>query len=672
MPRKNKKFFIVFVIATILAGLFPRGFSNAASIADLSDLNLDSCVNVSDFDMFRNVFGATTGQADINGDGHIDAKDMAYIMSTWTPTCTPHAIDLGETNPFGIEFARGYRAVIAGAWPKISTWQSMGAQWIKVGDIRWCEIEPNAPVSGQHTYYFETLSSPNCLNEGDTSHGLDDDVLPWLQAGFKVMLEFRSLNDWAMKPYVDENGDPYTPPLAHPGRPPKTENEVDYSAWVRAVVERYDGDGINDAPGLTAGKHISAFEIESEGTGDKRNLFYYATAPEYARQLQLAHDAIKAADSSAKIVLNGLNMRDLYAYNATTEQVNARMADLAGNPYYSTTDISTGIQWYKDVFDQGRGNYDIVENHELYTWRQLYGNMTRLKTDLQNLSSPINPSTLEFWEGDAISASPLTYLSGIDMNPAFGDPLSLDGYSGPRTGPFAQIQINAYLSGIINKNNAIYNCLYKKMQAEDDCSTVTNNNLIPPVLIAASHTSVVAWYRKLQSEEIVKKQIVGFDAGFTRVNMGLLENWPAYAEFPEEGFLEPNSQRSLSNLRIITQDGTPRPMYYTYQLLSQKMGNMLTIRRLDFQDANIYAYEVVKRDGARIYVAWLDDNQNQIPGETEPTQSIQFPSSSAKIHVTNIITVSGQTTPTTTDVNVVSGSAPLTLTKTPVIIEKTN
>lgn len=73
-----------------------------------------------------------------------------------------------------------------------------------------------------------------------------------------------------------------------------------YGAWVRQVVERYDGDGELDAPGSP---RVAAWEIWNEPDQDGTWL-PKADPAAYAAFLRAGHDAVKAADPSA-LVLNG-------------------------------------------------------------------------------------------------------------------------------------------------------------------------------------------------------------------------------------------------------------------------------------------------------------------------------------------------------------------------------
>ncbi len=78
---------------------------------------------------------------------------------------------------------------------------------------------------------------------------------------------------------------------------------TDWLTYVRTVVERYDGDGIEDAPGSP---RLSHWEVWNEP-----NLALYwvpeVNAVEYAEFLAITHETIKGADPTATVVLGGLS-----------------------------------------------------------------------------------------------------------------------------------------------------------------------------------------------------------------------------------------------------------------------------------------------------------------------------------------------------------------------------
>ncbi|HIH13738.1 MAG TPA: hypothetical protein HA224_00610 [Nanoarchaeota archaeon] len=107
-----------------------------------------------------------------------------------------------------------------------------------------------------------------------------------------------------------------------------------YKFFVSALVERYDGDGVRDMPGLKYG--IKHWEIASEpdvqltGTG---KIFFQGEGKDYAEILKASYSAVKTADSSAK-VLNGAVSKD-----------------------------GIGSVFWKDVFYNAKDSFDIANYH---------------------------------------------------------------------------------------------------------------------------------------------------------------------------------------------------------------------------------------------------------------------------------------------------------------------
>ena len=77
-----------------------------------------------------------------------------------------------------------------------------------------------------------------------------------------------------------------------------------YSAWLTALVERYDGDGVGDMPGLRY--PIRHWEILNEPEMQGPTLCFFQEKPEiYAELLSLSFATIKAADPTAVVLPAG-------------------------------------------------------------------------------------------------------------------------------------------------------------------------------------------------------------------------------------------------------------------------------------------------------------------------------------------------------------------------------
>ncbi|MFH0951689.1 MAG: hypothetical protein V1838_00680 [Patescibacteria group bacterium] len=106
-----------------------------------------------------------------------------------------------------------------------------------------------------------------------------------------------------------------------------------YESWVTAVIERYDGDGINDMPNLPV--KIKYWEVLNEpdlnfgDTGPKGSTlsFFIGGPGEYQQLLERTYRAIKQADPEAFVLLAGAagsNNHSLEFYSQVLQSATAR------------------------------------------------------------------------------------------------------------------------------------------------------------------------------------------------------------------------------------------------------------------------------------------------------------------------------------------------------------
>jgi hypothetical protein len=79
-----------------------------------------------------------------------------------------------------------------------------------------------------------------------------------------------------------------------------------YEEWVRNVVERYDGDGIDDMPGLKY--PITHWEIGNEPDLQTDALTFFQYSPlAYAEIYRIAYEVIKQTDPNATVLFGGMS-----------------------------------------------------------------------------------------------------------------------------------------------------------------------------------------------------------------------------------------------------------------------------------------------------------------------------------------------------------------------------
>lgn len=165
------------------------------------------------------------------------------------------------------------------------TAKSAGVQWTRE-ELPWDLIEPA---------------------NNDFRSAYDGSLRLTAAKGFGIIGMLLTTPAWARDPACHPAGPAYW-------CPPADVNEfAQFAGW---MTERYDGDGLNDAPGSP---RIAAWEIWNEPNdtllwpliaADSSTSNDPARKRRYGEMLVAAHQAIKAADASAKVLIGGVYVYD--------------------------------------------------------------------------------------------------------------------------------------------------------------------------------------------------------------------------------------------------------------------------------------------------------------------------------------------------------------------------
>lgn len=113
-----------------------------------------------------------------------------------------------------------------------------------------------------------------------------------------------------------------------------------YREFVRRAVERYDGDGVDDMPGLKY--PVRYWEVSNEPSMQEELTFFTGTPPDYFEILRATHGAVEAADPDATVVQGG-------AASAEHETADfwEEVYDLGGAQYFDIANVhSIGLESY--------------------------------------------------------------------------------------------------------------------------------------------------------------------------------------------------------------------------------------------------------------------------------------------------------------------------------------
>ena len=299
--------------------------------------------------------------------------ESGSAMAAPRPSGQQQPIDpaLMETSIFGLGYAGAKPPGLAAIWAKT------GVRSIKLANVQWQFLEPRPPNKKGHVYRWNLL---------------DRIIEEFQYHGFNIQPELKSKSRWGSKPLQNKLLDIRGAGIASTF--PKRDRIADFEAFIEAVVERYDGDGVDDMPGLRA--PILYYEIESEA---QHEATWQGTAEEYTRMLRIGRKAALKANPNVKIILAGINLGDIFDDFPTPGVVAQRFGEIVK--------AKRRDREFIDATLKADDAYDIVEFHYNRDYTGIYGTVAHIRKFTKKT----------IWAGDATSAPYLQALPGIDFNP---------------------------------------------------------------------------------------------------------------------------------------------------------------------------------------------------------------------------------------------------------------
>lgn len=224
----------------------------------------------------------------------------------------------------------------------VSAIPEINAHEVRLAGVKWESIEPS-----KGEYYFD---------------GIDSMIRNFSYAEIKlIIITLRAISSWGGNEYAMSQVVPGDPTTAYSGFP------KDMSAWidfVNKVVERYDGDGINDMPGLTI--PVKYWQIEAEWlwqwVDTKENLVEF---------LGQTSAVIRQTDPAAKIISPAFTgIAYLALVDGMIPEGYVEAGDNTDSPIQVTADMIINTPEYNEarnnveyLLDEGRYYFDIVDFH---------------------------------------------------------------------------------------------------------------------------------------------------------------------------------------------------------------------------------------------------------------------------------------------------------------------
>lgn len=293
-------------------------------------------------------------------------------------------VEAGKESPFGLD----YVFVLDNQFRKPELVRQlagfMGVRWVNFARVNWGELEPNAPKNGQHLYKWDPL---------------DEAVRQWQQFGVHIMMSLRFVNRWANGKPTGEQFTYLSGPFAFVPKGigdylPTPDHQQNLRDYIHALVERYDGDGINDMPGLLF--PVLHYQVCNEAYNE---LFWAGTVEEYGLHLKEVAHAARRANPNVKIILSGVCFNRLDGFY--TREMDQRTNDYVQSQLPKCPPKMLPFLERMDDFSRRSlkfPDYDIVDARWSY-----FGVISRCREELRLAGRP----NLEIWSAEIYTAHPL-------------------------------------------------------------------------------------------------------------------------------------------------------------------------------------------------------------------------------------------------------------------------
>ena len=438
---------------------------------------------------------------------------------------------------------------------------------------------------------------------------LDDLVVEYQNAGFSgIQLLITAESSWAsVNP----------PALLNPGNTfPKDQYLGAYAGFVGRFVERYDGDGLDDAPGLLYPVHH--YGIEREFTA-----YWPSDAADYVRLLELAYPAVHAADPEAEVMIAAILMVDVFDGDPDPEELQHRLTTPQKGIRKSIPEIQTILS--------ACDFYDIIDFHSLGDYVEIPPTAAWLRGQLAEFGCVEKP----IWVGDAFSMSALVGYGGRPAWPATSENIdrvveTLRGIADPNAAGYGEAQ--AWLYGLMAGG------LVKKIAVSAGEG-----------LIGINIGNLEDWKTGIPVADAQGVPLVG-----TSMFMGMMDT-------------KVTSRISGEGLPNYRSPGSPRPAFFALRLVYEKIAGFASVEKMELEDG-VWGYRFDRPSGP-LWVLWYDDGVLYFPGETPPEIAVEFPFPDPHARITWTPVEIGVETPESGTLDSADGALSLTLGATPVFIE---
>ena len=394
----------------------------------------------------------------------------------------------------------------------------------------------------------------------------------------------------------------------HTNASPKDEYVELYANWVYSVVERYDGDGQNDMPGLR-------WPVRYVEIGSEFSSYQPEPAEEYLRTLKIAYQAAHRA--SAQVLVGHSPF--------LTTPVNLDVESPAGyEKAWATAEI-------RDTHHGLEDQRLVLAHPELFDF-----------INIHNLGDPYEIEHLRRWLD--FETGERGYKKPVVISDTC--PTSYIGW-GPATICQGK-NLGVLASPATEADRCRLAVFFRKLVAKD--------------------RPTLDWVRGFVAADHVQRTVIAAERGIKLINLSFTGDIPLLTlPIGQAGAGISAWGGALSANMALGRVVERHPLFYAIKQLMEHFNAYDSVERVGFPDDSARVY-LVKREGRKFWVAWRDPKKVILPEDGEPSISIILPVETASVTVEAVISKPGQTTAPRQRLDAPGGRARVVLTHTPVYI----
>ena len=447
---------------------------------------------------------------------------------------------------------------------------------------------------GEHIEWGVMQTGPNAAIDFQR---LDTFVREYQAVGFRdLVVTLKSHSSWASVNHSLLNS---------VNAAPKPEYMSLYETWIGSVVERYDGDGVDDMPGLLL--PVRYYEIGTEFSS-------YEPGPveDYIEMLSHAYTAAHGAYDDVLIAHVAFLTASVFTNNPTPAEYETAWANA-----YPPTKVHS-LADHRAILDRP-DIFDLINIHSLTDPYEIEDIVAWLnyETDQRGYRKPIIVS-------DTITTPFIAY--------------------GPAT--------------VCDRPPNAMGLVFQPATEEDRCRLADYFTKL-----VDGDEETLRWTQGFAAADTVKRAVVAAEQGIVLINMAFTEDL-VWLKLP---VVQAGAGTSAWAGFVDMVTGERRASFYAMKQLVGYLGSYQSIRRLPFEQPGARIYEIQK-EGETVWVAWYEPGHVVLPGEAIPELTVQLAVGQGQVVVEPVIIAFNQTEGLPILTQTVDGLLTLTLTPQPVYI----